>query len=348
MRFRRAATLAMSFEAGDIAVHNFLTKDSFCCSETALTFLSRLDDWHKPEQLFRHFPDLDPSSLAEQVTKLVEFNAIVVEGSDQAARDEKYRQEWQWGVVAGFYHFSIRGTQFITGKAARNLIKKRKEWRASPSLYKTNKGASRLVELPPTDLTAQPFALMRRRRSERKFTPDPISMKVLADCLFCGNGIVGFHDDEDYGHLPLSMTPSGGARNPFELYAYANRVTGLAPGFYHYSAFEHNLGLMRSGKVKVADMLGSQDWPGKAAAIIFLVAYFPRSMWKYHLATAYRVVLMEAGFIAQNIALTATSYGLSAVPSGAFNESLIEGYLGAPDIESGVILSVSIGKANGN
>lgn len=348
MKFRRAATLAVSFEGTEIAVHNFLTKDSFSCSESALTFLSRLDDWHTAEQLFGYFPDVDRSSLAEQVTRLVEFNAILVEDTEQAQRDERYRTEWQWGVVAGFYHFSIRGTQFITGKAARNLIRKRRKWRPSPSLYKGNSDASRVISLPKTDLEVQPFALMRRRRSERKFTSDSISLSVLADCLFCGNGIVGFHDDEDYGHLPLTMTPSGGARNPFELYVYANRVSGLETGFYHYSALDHDLGLIRAGKVEVADMLGSQDWPGKAAAVVFLVAHFPRSMWKYHLATAYRVVLMEAGFIAQNIALTATHYGLSAVPSGAFNEALIEGYLGTPEVESGVILSISLGRANGN
>lgn len=348
MRFRRAATLAVSFEESGTAVHNFLTKDSFSCSEEALGFLAKLDDWHTPEQLFDHFPDTDNVSLGEQITQLVELNALIVEGTAQAAQDEKYRDEWHWGAVAGFYHFSIRGTQFVTGQDARNLIKKRKEWRPSPQLYKSNQEFDRVIKLPKTDLDQEPFALMRRRRSQRKFTDDAISLKVLSDCLFCGNGIVDFHDDEDYGTLPLAMTPSGGARNPFELYVYANRVDGLDPGFYHYGALDHDFGLVRKGKVDVPEMLGTQKWPGKAAAIIFLIAHFPRSMWKYHLPTAYRVVLMEAGFISQNIALTATHYGLSAVPSGAFNEALIESYCGTPPIESGAILSLSIGRATGN
>lgn len=62
------------------------------------------------------------------------------------------------------------------------------------------------------------------------------------------------------------------------------------------------------------------------------------------MAPAYRVVLMEAGFIAQNIALTATHHGLSAVPSGAFAESVIESYLGIPPVETAVLLSLNIGK----
>ena len=348
MLFRRAATLAVSFEESGIAVHNFLTKESFLCSEVGLAFMAKLNNWHTPEQLFAHFPDSDKSSLGEQIAQLVELNALVVEGTPQAERDAKYRNEWQWGTVAGFYHFSIRGTKFIAGQEARNVIKKRKEWRPSPPLYQTNAGLENIIRLPNTDLGKAPFALMRARRSQRLFTDEPITLDILADCLFCGNGIVGFHDDEDYGHLPLAMTPSGGARNPFELYVYANRVIGLDTGFYHYGALDHDLGLVRKGAVNVPEILGTQQWPAKAAAIIFLVAYFPRCMWKYHLPTAYRVVLMEAGFISQNIALTATHYGLSAVPSGAFNEALIEKYVGAPEIESGVILSVSIGKATGN
>ena len=120
------------------------------------------------------------------------------------------------------------------------------------------------------------------------------------------------------------VTPSGGARNPFELYVYARNVTGLEPGFYHYAALDHDLGLVRAGQVEIAALLGGQSWPGRAAAVVFLVAHFPRSMWKYHLAPAYRVVVIEAGFISQNIALAATEHGLSAVPSGALTQPMIE------------------------
>jgi SagB-type dehydrogenase family enzyme len=140
------------------------------------------------------------------------------------------------------------------------------------------------------------------------------------------------------------MTPSGGARNPYELYVYARNVIDLEPGFYHYDALRHNLGLVRPSTVNVPEMLGTQKWPAKAAAIIFLVAHFPRTMWKYHLPMAYRIVMMEAGFICQNVALAATHHGLSAVPSGAIKESVIEGYLGTPPLESAILFTISIGK----
>ncbi|MGH7485595.1 MAG: SagB family peptide dehydrogenase, partial [bacterium] len=234
------------------------------------------------------------------------------------------------------------------GPATREFLQKRKQWRASPPSHQSNADMLKIIPLPVTDLQLEPFALMRRRRSLRRFTQQPVDLKILADCLFCGNGIVGFTDDEDFGHLPITMTPSGGARNPFELHVYARNVEGLEVGFYHYAALEHDLGLVRPGTVDVTEFLGGQQWPAQAAAIVFLVANFPRSMWKYHLAAAYRVVLMEAGFIAQNIALAATHHGLSAVPSGAVKESLIEQYLGTPPVEASVLLTLSLGFANGN
>ncbi|HET7922157.1 MAG TPA: SagB family peptide dehydrogenase, partial [Gammaproteobacteria bacterium] len=319
------------------------TGDRFTCSQECLAFLAQLDDWQPAEKLFDCFPDAERTGLAEQLAHLVECNALVAEGTPQATLDEHYRQEWQWGTVAGFYHFGVRDTPFVDGPATREFLQKRRQWRPSPPLHQSNKDALKIVPLPKTDLRQEPFALMRRRRSQRRFLPQSMSLETLSDCLFAGNGILEFFDDEDFGHLPITMTPSGGARNPFELYVYARNVDGLAPGFYHYAALEHDLGLVRAGEVRVQDMLGGQDWPAQAAAIVFLVAHFPRSMWKYPLGAAYRVVLMEAGFIGQNIALAATHHGLSAIPSGAFKESLIESCLGTPAIETGVLLSLSLG-----
>jgi SagB-type dehydrogenase family enzyme len=343
MKFRRAATLTATFQDGRIALHNFMTRDDFTCSIVCLEFLSKLDDWHTPEDLFSHFPDADHSSLARQIPELIRFNALVIAGTPQAERDEKYRREWQWGASAGSFHFSVRDTRFVTGKPARDFMRKRKTWRPSPKLFQSNAGRNPM-KLPATNIRSEPFALMHRRRSQREFDGKPIALSALADCLFAGNGIVGFREDDVYGRLPIAMTPSGGARNPFELYVYAQNINGLKPGFYHYGSLKYDIGLVRAGNVDVPAMLGTQKWPAKAGAIVFLVAHFPRSMWKYHMPIAYRVVMMEAGFIGQNIALAATHHGLSAVPSGALNEDLIEAYLGIPAVESAVVLSLSLGR----
>jgi SagB-type dehydrogenase family enzyme len=344
MKFRRAATLVATFEDGQVILHNFLSRDRFACSTEYLEFLAKLDEWHAAEDLFAYFPDTDRVSLAQQLIELVAAKALIVTGSPEAVQDDKYRREWLWGESAGFFHFSIRGTPFVTGPRVRQLIRERKAWRPSPPVHKSNRGLDKVLKLPHTDTSSEPFALMRRRRSRREFDGKPVSLHALADCLFAGNGIIETTEDKDFGKLPLAMSPSGGARNPFELYIYSAHVEGLKPGFYHYGALQHDLGLVRVGEVSVPEMLGTQRWTAKASAVVFLVAHFPRTMWKYHLPMAYRVVMMEAGFIGQNIALAATHHGLSAVPSGALKESVIEGYLGTPAIESAAVLSLSLGR----
>lgn len=344
MKFRRASTLAVSLDAGQIVVYNFMSGDKFACSAECLDFLSALDKWETAEDLFRRSLYSGEKVFQESIMKLLELKAIHIKGTPEAKLDDLYRHQWQWGDSAGIFHFSIRNTRFISGPSARRLMRKRKVLRRSPPLTQPNGRMARVVALPATDISAEPFALMRKRRSRREFDRSSITRQMLADCLFAGNGIVEFVEDKDFGRLPLAMTPSGGARNPFELYAYASRVEGLAAGFYHYDAVRHTLGLVRRGKVDVPAMLGTQKWPAAAAAIILMVAHFPRTMWKYPMPIAYRVVAMEAGFIGQNIALAATHAGLSAVPSGAFKDSLVEGYLKIPAVESAVLLSMSIGR----
>ena len=344
MKFRRAASLVATFEQNGIVLQNFLTRERFSCSAECLEFLANLDDWCPAEKLFDLLPGVDRASVADQVSGLVRAGALVVSGTPEADRDEHYRREWLWDTSAGFFHFSIRDTRFIVGSDARAFMRKRKAWRKSPALTQSNKVMEVMEQLPRTNLIAEPFAVMSKRRSRRNFMRSFITRQMLADCLFAGNGVVGFADYKDFGRLPLTMTPSGGARNPFELYVYAARVEGLVTGFYHYDAVQRSLARVKAGKADVSKMLGGQRWPMKAAAIVFMVAHFPRSMWKYHMPMAYRVVAMEAGFIGQNIALAATHHGLSAVPSGALNDSLIEGHLGIPAVESAVLLTMSIGR----
>ena len=57
-------------------------------------------------------------------------------------------------------------------------------------------------------------------------------------------------------------------------------------------------------------MVHNQEWADPMVAMIILVAILERTTWKYHDPNAYRVVLIEAGHIAQNIMLACTERGL--------------------------------------
>jgi nitroreductase len=66
-------------------------------------------------------------------------------------------------------------------------------------------------------------------------------------------------------------------------------------------------------------------------------------MWKYHDPGAYRVTMIEAGHIAQNIMLVATRHGLAANPSGALARGLVEETLGVGGITQAVVYALVLG-----
>jgi SagB-type dehydrogenase family enzyme len=130
-------------------------------------------------------------------------------------------------------------------------------------------------------------------------------------------GITGYVKTPS-GNLPLAMTPSGGARNPFEAYVILRRGSDLSPGVYHYSAAEHSLQQVRGEMpAEMAPLLANQNCCSEMSAYIVLVGVFERTMWKYQDPNAYRVVLIEAGHVAHNIMVAATNLGLTACPTAA-------------------------------
>jgi SagB-type dehydrogenase family enzyme len=188
---------------------------------------------------------------------------------------------------------------------------------------------------------------MRRRRSRRGFGADPLPLAALRDCLFSALAIVGF-GETGAGPLPISMTPSGGARNPFEAFVYARHVEGLAPGVYHYAGVDGSLlPLPAAASPSIADLLGGQAWFADAGALILLTASFGRTMWKYPHPGALRVVLLEAGHIAQNLLLTAAWHGLAATPTCAVADSAIHALCGLDPITQAVLHTVAIGTPSG-
>jgi SagB-type dehydrogenase family enzyme len=121
-------------------------------------------------------------------------------------------------------------------------------------------------------------------------------------------------------------------------------VAGLSGGVYHYSAAEHSLGRSSTELVpSPAELLGGQEWFSGAAAIILLVANFARTAWKYRHPTGLRVVLIEAGHIAQNILLAATDQNFACAPTSAINDALAESLLGLDPLAQAAIYAVAIG-----
>ena len=98
-----------------------------------------------------------------------------------------------------------------------------------------------------------------------------------------------------------------------------------------------------------SELLGGQEWANEMPCIVILCAQLERTMWKYSDANAYRVVLIEAGHIGQNLMLAATYHGLSACPSAALNHSLIRKCIHSKSkISEAPIYALTLGKPNIN
>ncbi len=341
---RRARSTVVIFANSSPVVWNFVAKRLFHCNADAIGLLAACQEWRTVGSLAELYRDYDRDSLIDSVNQLVEYGGLVVFGSAEAGKDEEYSKVWEWREPAGLYHFAIRDTRYFAGEEAVAALKSRKT-RQPPPLYLTNDGYPDVHRLQPPDPGNAVFGTMLRRRSERGFAAEAIKMEQLGDCLFSGLAITAFMDEPVLGRLPLKPTPSGGARNPYEAFVFAFNVEGLSPGIYHYSASEHSLAFVSPAKVTGADLLGGQEWAASAAAVIVLVAYFERTMWKYPHPTGYRVVLVEAGHIGQNIALAATVHRLAATPTAALSESAIERAIGLDSLVTCPIYAVALGVA---
>ncbi len=344
MRVRGSQTLVLSPQGDEIVAFNFLSKSVFCCTPNTLHLLQSLDDWRDVDEAIELLQDGSAVAKQQQINEMIQATAIVAENSDQAAAESEFLKSWDWGIPAALMHFSLKDCAFLSIEEVEELQQEKAAKTPSPKLYELNDTYNDIHQLPNALIDNDLLQLMARRRTVRASLPHALTLQELSDCLFAGMGITG-QTRNCVCDLPLSMTPSGGARNPFEAYVYVKSVDGLEPGFYHYSALEHSLGRLPTNQTpKPSELLAGQDWADDKPCVIFLAAMLERTMWKYLDPNAYRGVLIEAGHIGQNIMLSATKHGLSACPTAAFCHSLLHSCLGLTSTTQCAMYSLTLGR----
>jgi SagB-type dehydrogenase family enzyme len=347
VRLRRARTLVVKFVDSAPILQNFLTQRSIVCNSLTIDLLSKASVWAEPQSFCSLYPVEDPTVIMSYLSFLIEQSFLIVEHTPSATFDLQYEDAWAWDATAGLYHFGMKDPPYLNPAQAVSWMEQRALSASPVSLFTTNDSCAYVKKLPKPNVAEGLLSLLNRRRSIRSFLPASISLEALGDCLFAGLGITGFLDTHFPGSarlIPLKMAPSGGGRNPYEAYVYALHVKDLASGLYHYSAIDHSLGLMTATPaVPPTQLLVGQYWAEDAGALILLVANFERSMWKYPHPTAYRVVLIEAGHIGQNIALAATDHALTAVPTAAFSDTAAQTLLNLDWIKQSLVYVLLVG-----
>jgi len=342
MRIRAAKTLVFQSDGDQFVACNYLTKQVCECSYDLLGFLRNLSEWTPLKQVRRFAPGYSWSELRQTVDALLQMTVVVREGDTLAGREQAIEDHWRWGMPSAMMHFTVQDAEFLSLDQAEAMQRQKLAQDGAIELVRRH-DPDCSITLPAASGANQLLQIMEKRRTQRQGSSRPVPLPQLSECLFAGMGITG-ETQNCVGSLPLGMTPSGGARNPYEAYVLARNVEGLAEGIYHYSASQHSLACQFSGPLPAfSDLVGGQEWADTMPCMILLCAHMDRTMWKYADANAYRVVMIEAGHIGQNVMLAATQHGLTACPTAALRHSWISNLLGMQNPTHAPVYALTLG-----
>jgi len=165
-------------------------------------------------------------------------------------------------------------------------------------------------------------------------------MEELSQLLWAAQGITRYQ--RGFG---FRTAPSAGALYPIETYLIANRVETLEKGAYHYSVANHALHTLRLGDLaeEAARAALDQRMCRDAAVVFVWTAVFQRSKWKYD-QRAYRYIYLDAGHIAQNVALAAVALALGACQIGALYDEEVNRLVGVDGEQESAIYMTAVGR----
>ena len=227
-------------------------------------------------------------------------------------------------------------TKYDPGKMPAHRL----DWEAKPDLYKEYRQAGK-IELPAFE-PGQPMSLdktLKQRKSIRNFQAGPISKGQLAYLLWASTGIQRVEDGYEF-----RTAPSAGALYPIETYVVANNVKSLEPGVYHYAIRAHQLEQLeqRDFRRQISAAALGQGMCATATAVFIWTAVVERCKWKYG-QRAYRYIYLDAGHIAENLALAAVSLNLGTCEIGALYDDHVNTIIGIDGPEESTICMVAIG-----
>ena len=346
-RFRRTPHLVCYWRGSHLVLDNYLGDSRVAATPLACEILHAFDRWRPASILARLFPAARPESLAAAVVDLIRCGLLQRSAGDRDRQADARAATWDaWSPAASFFHFSTKnGHEPIEPDVSEQILRRRARSGRVPNPVKRYPRATH-IQLPRPEALGELPRVVLERRTWRKLSPDgSIGLDQASTLLGLSFGVQLWLDMPGIGRVALKTSPSGGARHPIEAYVAALNVRGLQRGIYHYDAAGHRLELIRAGvtREEIVDSLNAQWWFGNAAAVVLMTGVFARTQWKYPAPRAYRVVLVDAGHIAQTFCLVATWQGLAPFCTMALSESKIERALRIDGITESVLYAAGVG-----
>ena len=214
------------------------------------------------------------------------------------------------------------------------------DWQSKPSLYKEYPDADRIALPDLRDMgTMTVQEALKKRKSIRLYSGEPLAPEELSFLLWASGGIQRVERGTAF-----RTAPSAGALYPVETYLVLQAVSGIAPGVYHYAVKEHALELLKPGQYghETTQAALGQKMCLNAAVVFIWTALFARSKWKYK-ERAYRYIYLDAGHVAENLALAAASIGLGTCQIGALFDDEVNAIVGIDGRGESVIYMSVVG-----
>ncbi|HWG98302.1 MAG TPA: SagB family peptide dehydrogenase [Pilimelia sp.] len=194
-----------------------------------------------------------------------------------------------------------------------------------------------LAALRATDPTFT--AVLEDRRSVREHDADhPLHVEQLGEFLYRCARVRGVAVLDGIEHLDRPF-PSGGAVHELEIYPVVNRVTGLAPGLYHYDGHEHRLEAVSGDGPAVRRLLELAELATGATApqvLLVVTARFGRLMTKYE-GMGYAAILKDVGVLYQTMYGVATAMGLAPCGIGGGDAAVFNAATGRDYLTESVV-----------
>ena len=210
---------------------------------------------------------------------------------------------------------------------------------ARPPLYKEYPQQPRLALPPPQAETLTLDQCLHKRKSVRRFAVKPLTTSQLSYLLWAVAGI-----QRSMGDFHFRPAPSAGALYPIETYVIVNNVEGIPKGLYHYAIRSHALEELKTGDMskEIVNAAQGQKMHADAAVVFIWTAVVQRSAFRYH-DRAHRYIYLDAGHIAQNLALAAVGLGLGSCQVGAYFDDEVNRLIDVNGTDESVIYMSVVG-----
>jgi SagB-type dehydrogenase family enzyme len=188
------------------------------------------------------------------------------------------------------------------------------------------------IKLPPPALSTRAFGeVARMRRSALNFYGGTRSISLPQLSAMLAAAFAPLSADFASAHF-------------IQLYLYAHRVEGLAPGVYRFWPEHSELESIKTGdqRVAAAGLSLGQELAGNACVAFSMIGDLERAT-RAHGDRGYRYVHFEAGAIGHRLYLAAEALGLGATGIGAFFDDEVHRYLNLTPEQGQVVYHFAIG-----